>query len=177
MSITNYAVVNQKLSCARALLKLINDLPTPLPTNQRIPHTALLQGSVFHLIYAYQFYIREIAERRQIARYLHIESENQLVAAFESAGVIPSEALELNSLRQDPHSWVAKMHEAYAAIGLLPTQKDKSPAETSRDHLIAIVALDPESGDTEMLTQRQVSEWEKAFSDLIFRQREVGAEY
>src|SRR5690554_869536 len=177
MSITNYVIVNQKLSCARALLRLVNDLPTPLPTNQRIPHTALLQGAVFHLIYAYQFYIREIAERRQVARHLHIESEDQLLAAFESAGAPPSDALELSSLRRDPHSWVAKMHEAYAAIGHLPTQKDKNAVETNRDRLIAVVAIDSESGDTQALTQLQISEWEKAFSDLILRQREVSAEY
>jgi len=177
MSATNRALVNQKLSCARALLKLINDLPAPLPANVRTLQVGLLQGAVFHLITAYRFYLREIAENHQIQTHAQINNENQLSAALESSGKASSDASELASLQHDSDSWLAKLYGAYAAIGQLPVKKDIDHAEAAHDHLIAAVLIDQESPDAEVLTAQQLLAWEKAFSDLISRQREVGAEY
>lgn len=157
---------------------LLKTLSAGAPTNsaQRLHHSAILDAVVFHLMCGYQNYLRELAENYRVVNFSLIDSEASLLSALDLIGKVPSEAVELSNLRHQPSSWLTQLHSYYESLWLA---SDLGPPvnKASPENVIPLVSLDEESFTHPRVQLEQVTVWEKAFSELIARQRETSCEY
>ena len=158
--------VNQKLMQTKQLLQVVdvNSL-TPVHLN------ALLEGAAFHLICAYQHYLREIAETYGLKNVVVLRSEDDLIGAFETAKKYPAEAEELVALRKDAKSWLVQLQSYYDSLWRLSVANENRDA----DNLISLINLD--SVDAVEVDLAVIQGWQRAFTSLVLRQRETSAEF
>ena len=158
--------VNQKLMQAKQLLQVVdvNSL-TPIHLN------ALLEGAAFHLMCAYQHYLREIAETYGLKNVVSLRSEDDLIGAFEAAEKYPAEAEELLALRKDAKSWLLQLQGYYDSLWRLPVVNEKRDS----DNLISLVNMD--SVDLIEVDLGVIQGWQRDFTALVLRQRETSAEF
>ena len=158
--------VNQKLMQAKQLLQVVdvNSL-TPIHLN------ALLEGAAFHLMCAYQHYLREIAETYGLKNVVSLRSEDDLIGAFEAAKKYPAEAEELLALRKDAKSWLLQLQGYYDSLWRLPVVNEKRDS----DNLISLVNMD--SVDLIEVDLGVIQGWQRDFTALALRQRETSAEF
>ncbi len=158
--------VNQKLMQAKQLLQVVDaDSLTPVHLN------ALLEGASFHLMCAYQHYLREIAETYGLKNVVSLRSEDDLIGAFEAAKKYPAEAEELATLRKDAESWLVQLQSYYDSLWRLPVAKDTQDS----DNLINLVDMD--STDVAEVDLDRIQSWQRDFTALVLRQRETSAEF
>jgi len=158
--------VNQKLTQAKLLLQDVDEESlSPVHLN------SLMEGASFHLVCAYQHYLREIAETYGLKNIIALRNESDLVAAFESAKKYPAEAQELNDLRKDPTSWLSQLHSYYDSLWRLPIAVD-SQANESLINLVDVDAADIREVDVGL-----IQGWQSEFTALVLRQRETSAEF
>ena len=160
--------VNQKLAQSRVLLKNVED--EGLSTIQT---NSILEGSAFHLVCAYQHYLRELAEVYGLKQTADLNDESALAKALQAAAKHPAEADELTELRSDRNSWLAQLHTYYNSLWKTPVATGSHDDEES---LIKIVNLDSDV-ETPLVTSSVISSWQAAFVDLVRRQRETSAEF
>jgi hypothetical protein len=155
--------VNQKLGQARALLQQSDEARLT-----EVHRQSLLEGACFHLVCAYQHYLRELGENYGLKNSSAITTEEELAKALAMAGKHPAEAEELRQLRQ-VDSWLASLHVFYQSLWQTP-----KPVAQSDEGLINLIDLDqaPPSVSLEMLRQ-----WHSEFAALVRRQRETSAEF
>ena len=158
--------VNQKLMQAKCLLQVV-DADSLLPVHLN----ALLEGAAFHLLCAYQHYLREIAEAYGLKNAVALRSEDDLIAAFEAAKKYPAEAKELVVLRKDANCWLVQLQNYYDSLWRLPVAKDAR----DNDNLITLVNMD--SADVASVDLGRVQGWQRDFMALVLRQRETSAEF
>jgi hypothetical protein len=158
--------VNQKLMQAKQLLQVVdvNSL-TPIHRN------ALLEGAAFHLMCAYQHYLREIAETYGLKNVVVLRSEDDLLGAFEAAKKYPAEAEELVALRKDAKSWLVQLQSYYDSLWRLPIVNE------SRDSNNLISLVDMDSVDLIDINLGVIQGWQHDFTALVLRQRETSAEF
>jgi len=158
--------VNQKLMQAKQLLLVVDaDSLPPVHVN------ALLEGAAFHLICAYQHYLREIAETYGLKNVVVLRSEDDLIGAFQAAKKYPVEAEELVTLRKDAKSWLVQLQSYYDSLWRLPVVNENRDA----DNLINLVNVD--SVDLIDVDLGGVQGWQRDFTALVLRQRETSAEF
>lgn len=155
--------VNQKLAQARFLLQNIDDVGlTALQKN------SLTEAACFHLVCAYEHYLREIAEVYGLKNSASLRNESQLIEALEAAHKHPAEAEELVALRQGANTWLAQLHTHYLSLWIQP-----KPVKASADgNLIGLVEVEAEPVDL-----AKVRLWFASFISLVQRQRETSAEF
>jgi hypothetical protein len=158
--------VNQKLMQAKQLLQVTDvDSLTPVHLN------ALLEGAAFHLICAYQHYLREIAETYGLKNLMMLGSEDDLIGAFEAAKKYPAEAEELVALRKDAKSWLVQLQGYYDSLWRPPVVSD------NRDSDNLITLIDINAADVPVVDLGVVLGWQSDFAALVLRQRETSAEF
>lgn len=164
--------VNQKLNQARLIAEGVeSDSLTPIRLN------AVTEAVAFHLMCAYQHYLREVAETYGLKMALTISTEAELKIAFESAKKYPVEVNELLELRNNCHSWLGQLSSYYDSLWLPPRIPVKN-----HDHeepvvmLIAAVNIEVEMGSPE-ITLALVRQWQVEFSSLVTRHRQTNAEF
>lgn len=158
--------VNQKLMQAKQLLQVVDpDSLMPVHLN------ALLEGAAFHLICAYQHYLREIAETYGLKNVVSLRSEEDLIGAFEAAKKYPAEAEELVALRKDAKSWLVQLQSYYDSLWRLPVVNQHHDS----DNLISLVNMD--SVDLIEVDLVVIQGWQRDFMALVLRQRETSAEF
>jgi hypothetical protein len=157
--------VNQKLMQATHLLQVVDDSLTPVQVN------ALMEGAAFHLICAYQHYLREIAETYGLKNVVALRSEDDLIGAFEAAKKYPAEAEELVALRKDVKSWLVQLQGYYDSLWRLPVAKENRDT----NNLIHLVNMD--SANTLEVDLDAIQGWQRDFRALVLRQRETSAEF
>lgn len=167
---TNHSLtrVNQKLAHARVLLKNAED--EGLSTVQT---NSILEGSAFHLICAYQHYLRELAEIYGLKQIAGLNDESVLAKALQAAAKHPAEADELMDLRSDQNSWLAQLHTYYNSLWKTPVANESHDEEES---LIKVVNLDSNVAVL-IVTSSVISGWHAAFVNLVRRQRVTSAEF
>ncbi len=158
--------VNQKLMQAKQLLQVVdvNSL-TPVHLN------ALLEAAAFHLMCAYQHYLREIAETYGLKNVVVVRSEDDLIGAFEAAKKYPSDAEELATLRKDANAWLVQLQRYYDSLWRLPVVSENRDS----DNLISLVDID--SVDAIDVDLAVIQGWQREFTALVLRQRETSAEF
>ncbi|RYZ96366.1 MAG: hypothetical protein EOO68_16950, partial [Moraxellaceae bacterium] len=125
--------VNQKLMQAKHLVGGVDEQSlTPIHRN------ALLEGAAFHLVCAYQHYLREIAEIYGLKNAINLRSEDDLIIAFETAKKHPAEAEELLTLRKNRDSWLTQLQGYYDSLWRPPVAKDARESE----NLIGLIDMD-----------------------------------
>lgn len=158
--------VNQKLTQAKLLLQCVDEESlSPVHLN------SLMEGVSFHLVCAYQHYLREVAETYGLKNIIALRNESDLVAAFESAKKYPAEAQELNDLRKDPTSWLSQLHSYYDSLWRPPIAVDSQANES----LINLVDID--AADIRVVDVGLIQGWQREFTALVLRQRETSAEF
>lgn len=157
--------VNQKLGQAKLLLSgASEETLTPVHRN------SLMEATAFHLICAYQHYIREIAETYGLKHAINLQNESDLFKAFEAAKKHPAEAEELVALRQDAHSWLTRLQIYYDSLWQVP----KTANLQSSEELISLVDVDKVVAPVDLDSLRV---WHSEFVTLVMRQRETSAEF
>ena len=157
--------VNQKLMQARLLVQGVDEESlTPVHRN------ALLEGGAFHLICAYQHYLREIAENYGLKNVITLRNEVDLTSAFEVALKFPVEAQELSDLRKNPESWLSQLTAYYDSLWRVPTVAERQESE----NLIKLVSTDEAAPE---VTLNLMHSWQRDFTSLVLRQRETSAEF
>ena len=157
--------VNQKLAQAKLLISGLDEDSLKL-----IHRNALLEASAFHLVCAYQHYVREIAETYGLKHAIGLKDETDLMKAFEAAKKHPAEAEELVALRLNVNSWLAQLQNYYDSLWQVP--KSVSPHAT--EGLISLVDVDK---IVVPVNFKLVQEWHSEFVALVLRQRETSAEF
>jgi len=158
--------VNQKLMQAKQLLQVVDvDSLTPVHLN------ALLEGAAFHLVCAYQHYLREIAETYGLNNVVVLRSEDDLIGAFEAAKKYPAEAEELVALRKDATSWLVQLQSYYDSLWRSPVVSE------SRDSDNLITLVDINAVAIPRVDVGVVLGWQREFTALVLRQRETSAEF
>lgn len=158
--------VNQKLIQAKLLLEGVNEeLLTPVHRN------ALVEGAAFHLICAYQHYLRELAENYGLKNIINLRNEQDLIGAFDAAKKYAVEARELADLRKDSGSWLYQLHAYYDSLWRAPVRAEPRDSE----NLINLV--DTDEGAIRTVDIETVSSWQGDFTALVMRQRETSAEF
>jgi len=157
--------VNQKLAQAKLLISGLDEDSLKL-----IHRNALLEASAFHLVCAYQHYVREIAETYGLKHAIGLKDETDLMKAFEAAKKHPAEAEELVALRLNASSWLARLQNYYDSLWQVP--KSVSPHAT--EGLINLVDVDKV---VIRVTIGLIQEWHSEFVALVLRQRETSAEF
>lgn len=155
--------VNQKIAQARQLLDGVNE-----DSLKPIQRASIIEAASFHLVCAYQHYLREVAETYGLKATSSITDESQLVAAFALAHRHPAEADELALLKSDANSWLAELHAYYQSLWSQP----KPAKNQADDNFINLVEVDVES-----VTISTLCRWLDEFVRLIQRQRETSAEF
>lgn len=156
--------VNQKLSQAKFVLQVAaSEQLTQIQIN------SLMEAAAFHLVCAYQHYLREIAETYGLKNTPGLRTEVDLANAFISAAKQPAEAEELNSLARNSQSWLAQLQRYYDSLWVTPVPAINQDEST----LIPLVNLEP----VEPVTLDSILSWHKAFVELAMRQRETSAEF
>lgn len=154
--------VNQKLGQANALLQQPD-------ASTQVHRQSLIEAVTFHLVCAYQHYLRELAETYGLKSVIGIATAGELVKAFEAAGKYPAEAQELVELRAG-RSWLADLHSYYDSLWRTP-----SPASSPREEeLINVVNIDQTAPVPDLA---QLIQWHKSFVELVKRQRQTSAEF
>ncbi len=163
--------VNQKLAQARVLLSnVVDESLTP------IHRSSIMEAVAFHLVSAYQHYLRELTETYGLKNAIGIRTELDLIKAFEAATKHPAEADELSALRSDTNSWLAQLHIFYDSLWQLPKQANSQADAESNDNLINIVNLDVVV-DQQTVSLETIKRWHSEFFALVARQRETSAEF
>lgn len=173
MANKSLAMVNQKLAYARATMALLDTLSAPANASQRLQQQALLDAGAFHLRCAYSHYLRELGENYALPQVAHIESEEDLRKAFSAQGKSPAELQELLQLGERSDSWLSHLKRAYQACWRL-ADSNAVAADPSR---IQVVNLDAAPESNEPISRARLTDWYRALTDLIARQRETSAEY
>jgi hypothetical protein len=161
--------VNQKLAQAKlAILSASSEQLTQVHLN------SLMEAAAFHLMCAYQHYLREIAETYGLKQTLGLRTEADLANAFIAAAKQPSEAEELSLLTRNSQSWLAQLQRYYDSLWAVPVQATYQAEDAQvEDALIPLVNLEP----VEEVTLESISSWHKAFVELAMRQRQTSAEF
>ncbi len=161
--------VSQKLAQAKILLDCVDEAAiTPIHLN------SLKEAATFHLICAYQHYLREIAEAYWLKNIINIRTETDLINAFQVAKKQPAEAEELIALRNDANSWLGQLHTYYESLWMMPSVVAHEPE--SDDLLIKTINLES-SFDMAQVNLALISFWHESFIALVMRQRETSAEF
>jgi len=156
--------VNQKLAQAKLLISGVDE-----DSLKPIHRNALLEATAFHLVCAYQHYIREIAETYGLKHAIGLYDETDLMKAFEAAKKHPAEAEELAALRLDANSWLAHLQTYYDSLWQVPKLTNSQSEE-----LISLVDVDKIVAP---VTFESVWKWHSEFVALVLRQRETSAEF
>ena len=157
--------VNQKLAQAKLLISGVDE-----DSLKPLHRTALMEASAFHLVCAYQHYVREIAETYGLKHATGLKDETDLMKAFEAAKKHPAEAEELIALRLNVNSWLAQLQNYYDSLWQVP--KSVSPHAT--EGLISLVDVDK---IVVPVNFKLIQEWHAEFVALVLRQRETSAEF
>jgi hypothetical protein len=157
--------VNQKLAQAKLLISGVDE-----DSLKPIHRNALLESTAFHLVCAYQHYIREIAETYGVKQTIGLQNEADLIRAFETAKKHPAEAEELVVLRLDTSSWLAQLQAYYDSLWQVP----KLATPRGAEELISLVDVDKIVAPVDIESVRQ---WYSEFVKLVIRQRETSAEF
>jgi hypothetical protein len=163
--------VNQKLAQAKILLSdIVDESLIPIHRN------SIMEAAAFHLVCAYQHYLRELAEVYGLKHAIAIHTELDLTNAFEVATKHPAEADELLALRSDTNSWLAQLQGYYDSLWQLPRQVISQADAESNDNLINMVNLDAVV-DQQPVSLESIKRWHGEFIALVVRQRETSAEF
>lgn len=173
MAKTYLQLVNHKLACARVLLRALEPLAVSDSAAQRLEQQALIDACCFHLVCAYRHYLRELAQNYGVKLPAGIASEAQLQSALAELDKTAAEVQELQVLRQQPDSWLSRLHSHYESSWELPSEATV-PSEAAAQGLIQVHHLDskPEAVDYPALQR-----WHDDFVALIGRHRETSTEY
>ena len=163
--------VNQKLAQAKILILDVDEESlTPIHRN------SIMESVAFHLVSAYQHYLRELTETYGLKHAIGIRTELDLIKAFEAATKHPAEAHELAALRGDTNSWLAQLQIYYDSLWQLPKQSNSQADAESNDNLINMVNLDT-IVDQQPVSLETIKRWHGEFVALVVRQRETSAEF
>lgn len=163
--------VNQKLAQAKVLLSSVDEESlTPIHRN------SLMEAAAFHLVSAYQHYLRELTETYGLKHAVGVRNELDLLKAFHAASKHPAEAEELSALRDDPNSWLAQLHGYYDSLWQSPKQLNAKDSEKVDDNLIVSVSLDFVT-ELPPVSLEVIKQWHAEFVALVLRQRETSAEF
>ena len=156
--------VNQKLAQAKLAIQAAgSEQLTQIHINSQ------MEAAAFHLMCAYQHYLREIAETYGLKQTLGLRTEADLANAFIAAAKQPAEAEELSSLARNSQSWLAQLQRYYDSLWAVPVPI----THQAEDALIPLINLEP----VEQVSPESISSWHKAFVELAMRQRETSAEF
>jgi hypothetical protein len=156
--------VNQKLAQTKLLIADVDD-----ETLKPIHRNSLLEATAFHLVCAYQHYLRELAETYGLKHAVSFQTESDLIKAFEAAKKHPAEAEELAALRLDASSWLVQLQTYYDSLWQAPRL-----VNPQSDELISLVDLDKMNTP---VTIESVRQWHLELVALVLRQRETSAEF
>lgn len=174
MAITHISLVNQKLAYVKALEALLVADEHGL---SRLQQQALIDASVFHLVSAYRFYLRELGENYRVKNLALINNIEQLISALNAIDKSPSEAAEIAMLEAQAESWLASLLSYYDLLQQSPVAVKEAKAFPS-DGLIQVVDLtEMPSTSASPLTTHDITATLNSFRNLIQRQRETSAEY
>jgi hypothetical protein len=176
MANLSFVRVNQKLAQVMTMLERAKQVSGN-------PSEVLLVGAMkeaiaFHLVCAYQHYLREIAENYFIKNGGSIVTEADLVLAFQAAKKHPAEANELVALRQVADSWLQQLHVYYESLWRLPVPVNfaELPPLSPNENLIQLVNVE-KPPKSEPVDLNLLLLWYQAFVALVIRQRETSAEF
>lgn len=163
--------VNQKLAQAKILLSGVDEASlTPIHCS------SLMEAAAFHLMSAYQHYLRELTETYGLKHAIGVRTELDLIKAFEAAKKHPAEADELSALRNDANSWLAQLHVYYDSLWQRPKQANPQASDQSDDNLISTVNVDV-IDNLPPVSLETIKQWLGEFVALVMRQRETSAEF
>jgi hypothetical protein len=163
--------VNQKLAQAKVLLSdVVDESLTPIHRN------SIMEAAAFHLVSAYQHYLRELTEIYGLKHAMGVRTELDLIKAFEAAIKHPAEAEELLVLRGDKNSWLTQLQNYYDSLWQPPQSAELSVNEESSDQLIRVVNVDVVT-DVPPVNIEVIKHWHAEFVALVLRQRETSAEF
>lgn len=165
---TYLSTVNQKQFFARLLLDKC------LPADDPYGHAgrAVAESALYQLACAYRNHLKAIAEAYQCASPAEIAGIGDLVAALQARNKHPAEAVEMENLEQDPHSWLALMLAAYQEL-LEGDSVPKSAPIAKLGIALQEVTEDRDHG----LSPARVRQWLTAFEEMTGRHRETMVEF
>ncbi len=165
---TYISAVNQKLLFARQLLRLVGTNRALVSTHQA---TAVAQSMIVQLHQAWLWHCCNIAESYKLKEPQSVTDGNALVALLAEQGKCPGEATELQTLENDPRSWLSELLNAHHHIYRLPVLRK---AEMDVDRL-PIIALDAPANIDWSLEHAEL--WLQNLQELVERQREMMVEF
>lgn len=172
MGLTSLGMVNQKLAYTRAMLVQLQALPEA-NAGQRMTSQALLDAGAFHLVCAYNHYLRELAEHYGLNPVADINTENDLQQALMAQGKTPAELHELQELRRQPDSWLNQLHASYSACWRLPGQKPVAHSATR----IQALDLEASTAPPMPMTEERLQHVCQRLEELVSRHRESVTEW
>ncbi len=158
------SAVNQKLYYSKLLLKQSR----PDVGNMPLLQEALYQSALYQLECGYRHYLREVATTYQFKSPESIAVIEDLVAALSSINKHPAEAQEMASLEANPESWLNQMLAAHQQLSTLPQNDSK----TTQSSPIAVVQLNQQD-ERVVFGEQELSEWQRAFEEMVDRHREL----
>jgi hypothetical protein len=176
MAVLHFPLVNQKLAYAKALLAQLVSLDSA-QRGSKLLAQALTEGAMFHLVLAYRFYLRELAESMRLKNLTDLESVNQLSERMAAQDRYSSEVEELLGLANDSGSWLARLLGAYERLSKSPTPIVEPKAFVQSELGIPLIDITAELPAAELMDLARMQELASLFTALIQRQRETTAEY
>ena len=155
------SAVNQKLLFSRQLLS---------ETDNR-KQAAIAQSVSVQLRQAWLWHCRNVAEIYKLPEVEVVDSAVSLVALLADQGKTPGEAIELQTLETDPHSWLNQLLNAHRCLYQLPTIRK---AEMDVDRLPVIEVGIPDQVDWSLESARL---WYNRMQELVERHREMMVEF
>lgn len=159
------SAVNQKLLFARQLLSRSDDKKSQQQA------AAIAQSVAVQLYQAWHWHCRNIAENYKLQQVDAVDSANSLVTLLAEQGKTPGEATEMQTLENDPHSWLNELLNAHRCVYQLPTIRK---AEMDMDRLPVIAVGVPDQVDWSLESARL---WYNRMQELIERHREMMVEF
>lgn len=159
------SAVNQKLLFARQLLSRTDD------KKSRQQGAAIAQSVAVQLYQAWLWHCRNIAENYKLQQVEAVDSANSLVDLLAEQGKTPGEATELQTLQNDPDSWVNDLLNAHRCLYQLPTIR-KAEMDVNRLPVIAVDAPDQVDWSIE-----RANHWYSRMQELVERHREMMVEF
>ncbi len=177
MTISHLSLVNQKLAYAKAIIRNLEDLGSEASATPKLNRQALADAAVFHLVSAFHFYLRELADKQAIRNLSAVNSTHNLIDTLQQAEKTSSESVELHTLSQTADSWLSQLLGYYERIFKSP-EKPKEKKSFGQENLIELVELTEACDQLSIeLTADILNSWLHNFRDLIIRQRETSAEF
>lgn len=163
------ARTNQKLSFTRIHLELLKQAQDDTSWNKHALIESFNESVLFHLMSAYDAFLREIAEVYKVDTET-LEGYRSLATELEVTGVESPELKQLSVLENDSTAWLHKMIGAYEACWH-GADKKGATSDTKSLSEIHVLQVNPDHAEDKAIIV-EYEGWFNALSQLVDSLRE-----